>query len=81
MFASVARVFGDRSVGVVLSGMGRDGSLGADDVVKVGGILLVQDEESSVVWGMPGAIVDCGYPAKIMTPHEIGATLAKRRRP
>jgi len=81
MFETVAKVFGARAMAVVLSGMGRDGSAGAEDVTKNGGSLLVQDQASSVVWGMPGAVIDRGIPAVIMTPQEIGVFLAKQRRP
>ena len=57
MFDSVADVFGAQALGVVLSGMGRDGAIGAARLHRAGGCIVVQDVARSVVWGMPGAAV------------------------
>jgi two-component system chemotaxis response regulator CheB len=57
LFRSVARTFGPHTLAVVMTGMGSDGTLGAIDIRNAGGEIFVQDEASSVVWGMPGAIV------------------------
>lgn len=57
MLQSLAEQFGDRAIAVVLSGMGTDGALGAVAVKESGGNVIVQDESTSVVWGMPGAAV------------------------
>lgn len=78
MFASVAAVYGARAVGVVLSGMGRDGSLGARDLVAAGASVVVQDRGSSVVWGMPGAVATAGVATVILPPAEIGRLIAQR---
>lgn len=78
MFESVAEVFGNRALGVVLSGMGRDGCEGAKDLVDCGARVLVQDRDSSVVWGMPGAVANAGRASAVMPPDEIGRLIARR---
>lgn len=81
MFASVAEVFGKRAIGVVLSGMGRDGSEGAVGLIAAGARVLVQDQASSVVWGMPGAIANAGRASAVLPPDEIGRLIAGRGGP
>jgi two-component system chemotaxis response regulator CheB len=81
MFESLAETFGARALGVVLSGMGRDGAIGAQALAKAGGSLVVQDRQSSVIWGMPGAVVSAGIADAILPPDEIGQLIAQRRRP
>lgn len=80
MFESVAEVFGDRALAVVLSGMGRDGCRGAERIRAAGGVVAVQDRDSSVVWGMPGAIAESGLASTIGTPDQLGAFIAQRKR-
>jgi two-component system chemotaxis response regulator CheB len=81
MFDSLAQVYGARAMAIVLSGMGRDGSEGALRIIERGGSIVVQDQESSVVWGMPGTIATNGTPCTIMPPTEIGRMVASGRRP
>lgn len=57
LFESAARAFGQRVVAVVLTGMGQDGTEGCRQIAAAGGHLIVQDEETSTVWGMPGSVV------------------------
>ncbi len=80
MLESVAEVYGTDAVGVVLSGMGRDGAVGARALAERGGRLLVQDRESSVIWGMPGAIADQGIAHLIAPPCELARRIATRAR-
>lgn len=81
MFESIAEVFGRRALGVVLSGMGRDGSIGARKLAEAGGSVVVQDRETSVVWGMPGAVANGGSASAMLPPDEIGRLIASQRRP
>jgi two-component system, chemotaxis family, protein-glutamate methylesterase/glutaminase len=60
MFASLVRLYGEAVLGVVLTGMGKDGAAGAANIVEAGGNVFSQDEESSVVWGMPRAVAQAG---------------------
>lgn len=79
MFASLASVYGDRLLAIVLTGMGRDGLEGARAVHAAGGTVVVQDRDSSVVWGMPGAVAEAGIADAVLAPHEIGAMIAAQR--
>jgi two-component system chemotaxis response regulator CheB len=66
-FQSAAEVYGAGALGVVLTGMGQDGSRGAAAIVERGGNVLAQDEATSVVWGMPGAVAKRGLCAAVDT--------------
>ncbi|WP_112382541.1 chemotaxis-specific protein-glutamate methyltransferase CheB [Sphingomonas carotinifaciens] len=81
MLHSLAAVYGERAMAVVLSGMGRDGAEGAGAVRGAGGAVVVQDRASSVVWGMPGAVANHGGADAVLPPEAIGALIASRRRP
>jgi two-component system chemotaxis response regulator CheB len=61
LFRSAATAFSGAVLAVVLTGMGSDGRAGAGDVRAAGGTVLVQDQATSVVWGMPGAVSQAGY--------------------
>lgn len=81
MLASIAEVYGARVLAIVLSGMGRDGAEGAQRVHDAGGCVVAQDRDSSVVWGMPGAVASSGVADALLSPTAIGALIASRRRP
>lgn len=75
MFASCADVYGAHAMGVVLSGMGRDGADGAARIVAAGGTVLAQDAATSAVWGMPGAVATAGLAAAVLPPEQIAARI------
>lgn len=76
MFETFAECFGARMMAVVLSGMGRDGFAGARLVRSAGGTVVVQDQASSVVWGMPGAVAAAGLASAVLSPEAIGGYIA-----
>lgn len=77
MFDGAADCFGPSAIGIVLSGMGRDGAIGAEQIVKRGGSVLVQDDASSAVWGMPGSVARAGLASAVAPPEILAATLAR----
>lgn len=79
MLASFSEVYGARMVAVILSGMGRDGAEGVRTVRDAGAKVIVQDQASSVVWGMPGTVAQAGHADAVLTPAAIGRVLAARR--
>jgi two-component system chemotaxis response regulator CheB len=68
MFTSAAVSHGSRALGIVLSGMGRDGLVGARAIVAAGGSVIVQDKETSAVWGMPGVIAKADLASAVRNP-------------
>jgi two-component system, chemotaxis family, protein-glutamate methylesterase/glutaminase len=77
LFRSVARVFAGRSLAVVLTGMGQDGLKGCETLRNLGARIYVQDEASSVVWGMPGFVARSGLADKILPLDQIGAEIVR----
>ena len=75
LFSSAARAFGPEALGIVLTGMGRDGLIGARLLVEAGGAVVVQDEASSAVWGMPGSIARAGLASAILPLSGIASAL------
>ncbi len=71
MFRSAVPIHGAGALAVVLTGMGQDGLAGAKDLAALGAQVLVQDEESSVVWGMPGAIAGAGLADDVLPLEQI----------
>ena len=84
LFHSASRVFGADLLAVVLTGMGNDGCGGSEAVVASGGTVLVQDEVSSVVWGMPGAVAKAGFAHQVLPLDDVNAAIfaaVQRSRP
>lgn len=72
MLESLAEAAEGRALGVILSGMGRDGVLGARKLVDAGGAIYAQDADTSAVWGMPGAVARAGLASVIAAPERLG---------
>ena len=66
MLASAGAIFGGGALGVVLTGMGRDGVEGASRLVACGGSVIAQDEKSCAVWGMPRAVLEAGLACAVL---------------
>ena len=75
LFRSVASIYGGRSLAVILTGMGQDGLRSCEALRAEGARIYVQDEASSVVWGMPGFVARAGLADKILPLHQIGAEI------
>jgi two-component system, chemotaxis family, protein-glutamate methylesterase/glutaminase len=77
MFSTAASVWGNWVMGVVLTGMGSDGLRGAQSIVAAGGNVIAQDEETSVIWGMPGQVAQAGVCAAVLPIHDIAPKLVR----
>lgn len=77
LFESAASIFGASILACVLTGMGHDGAAGAVRIANGGGSVIAQDEESSVVWGMPGAVAQAGAAAEILPLDQIGSKITR----
>lgn len=75
LFRSVAETFGRSALAVVLTGMGQDGTLGARAIRDAGGSVFVQDEASSVIWGMPGSVVKAGLADRVLPLDALAAEI------
>ncbi|MFP4681446.1 MAG: chemotaxis response regulator protein-glutamate methylesterase [Chitinispirillaceae bacterium] len=73
LFNSVALYAGSNSVGVILTGMGKDGAKGLLAMKETGAFTIAQNEQTSVVWGMPGEAVKIGAAQKILSIHDIAS--------
>jgi two-component system chemotaxis response regulator CheB len=66
LFRSTAEVFGARTIGVVLTGMGDDGTRGSKAVRDAGGVVLCESEESAAIHGMPGSVARAGLASEVL---------------
>jgi two-component system chemotaxis response regulator CheB len=73
MFRGAARVWGPRTLAIVLTGMGQDGLAGGKVLTDAGGTLVAQDEATSVVWGMPGAVATAGLCSEVLPLAELAS--------
>jgi two-component system, chemotaxis family, protein-glutamate methylesterase/glutaminase len=78
LFRSVAAAYGANVLGVVMTGMGSDGVLGAQDIRDAGGNIVIQDEASSVVWGMPGLVHASGLDDAAYPVDQLAAEITRR---
>ena len=73
LFSSASDVYGDKLLGIVLTGMGKDGAMGMESIKAKGGYNLAQNQESCVVYGMPKNAIERGIVDKVLSPVEIYA--------
>jgi two-component system chemotaxis response regulator CheB len=78
MLSSVAAAYGPAAVGIMLSGMGRDGFAGSRELVARGGTVMAQDRQSCAVWGMPKVVVEAGLACVVLPPAQLAAAVAAR---
>jgi two-component system chemotaxis response regulator CheB len=77
LFTSAAQVWGNKVLGLVLTGMGSDGLRGGQTIVEAGGAILAQDEATSVIWGMPGQVAHAGLCSAVLPLNDIGPKLTR----
>jgi two-component system chemotaxis response regulator CheB len=78
LFRSVSEVSGAETLAVVMTGMGSDGVRGAEQIRRKGGEVLIQDEASSVVWGMPGLVYAAGQADAVYPLNQLGQEITRR---
>jgi len=81
LFRSVAHLFAGRAVGVIMTGMGRDGTEGLEQMKRNGCRTLVQDEATSVVWGMPGCAVEAGVVDRVVPLDRLADAIVAAAQP
>lgn len=78
LFESTARNYGNRAIAVMLTGMGTDGLEGSRMLYEAGSLVIAQDQKSSAVWGMPGAVVRAGLADEVLALGKIGRFVGDR---
>jgi two-component system chemotaxis response regulator CheB len=78
LFRSAAQVYGRHALALVMTGMGTDGLNGARSIAQVGGMVVAQDQASSAVWGMPGAVVNAGLADEVWRLDDIAKSIWQR---
>lgn len=78
LFRSAANVYGAGTLAVVMTGMGQDGLRGCKEIRQAGGSIIVQDEATSVVWGMPGYVANAGLARRVVPLEQIAGEILRR---
>ena len=78
LFRTAVSAYGSQVLGVILTGMGQDGCKGSAAVVEAGGSVLAQDKDTSIVWGMPGAVATAGLAEQVLPLPGIAAAVVSR---
>jgi two-component system, chemotaxis family, protein-glutamate methylesterase/glutaminase len=78
LFRSVAAAYGPNALGVVMTGMGADGVIGSQAIRDAGGEVIIQDEASSVVWGMPGLVHAAGQEDGVYALKQLAPEITRR---
>ena len=78
LFRSASSAFGESALAVVLTGMGQDGLAGCRSIRDAGGLVIAQNRETSVVWGMPGQVTEAGLADSVLPISDIGAEIVRR---
>lgn len=77
LFESMAKVYGNRAMGVIMTGMGRDGARELGSIYREGGLTLGQDEASSIVYGMPKAAFEMGHVGQQVSLADMASTISR----
>lgn len=78
MLSSVGDTYGEAGIGVILSGMGRDGLIGSRRLIERGGAMLAQDRHSAVIWGMPRVVAEAGLASAVLPPADLARRILER---
>jgi two-component system chemotaxis response regulator CheB len=81
LFRSAVEAYDGAVLGLVLTGMGSDGRTGAGRIREAGGSVVVQDQATSVVWGMPGAVASAGFADEVLPLDRIAEAITRRLAP
>jgi two-component system chemotaxis response regulator CheB len=80
LFQSAAEVYGPGVLAAILTGMGQDGLRGCEAIRAAGGQVLAQDEATSVIWSMPGAVAQAGLADQVLPLQHLGPEIVRRVR-
>jgi two-component system chemotaxis response regulator CheB len=78
LFESVSEATDGKALGVIMTGMGHDGRQGSQMLRDAGGTIIAQDEATSIVWGMPGAVAEAGLADELLPLTDIGPNIVRR---